>query len=82
MKYDRKPLEWIATTASQLSNSTNLLQTEANQWVYLRQLPDSFSHDEALLLTRVSEHEWLAWVPDYGEVTLHSDEFYFDHQLN
>lgn len=81
MRHNHKHQNWVEATASQLSNSTNLLQ-EANQWVHLGKFPNSFSHDEALLLTQVSEHEWLAWVPDYGEVTLHTDEFYFDHELN
>nr|WP_199290283.1 hypothetical protein [Leptolyngbya sp. FACHB-36] len=41
-----------------------------NTWVKLRHLPSAFSFDEALLLCQQSEHTWLAWVPDYGEILL------------
>lgn len=51
-------------------------------WVKLAILPNSYSHDEALLLCRQSEDEWLAWIPDHGEVILHVSEFYFDSAWN
>lgn len=46
------------------------------RWVQLITLPDLMSFDQALLLCKQSEDEWLVWVPDYGEVILHHSEFY------
>lgn len=45
-------------------------------WVKLLQAPGMFSSDEALLLCKLGETQWLAWIPDYGEITLDQDEFY------
>jgi hypothetical protein len=53
-----------------------------SQWVQLIMPLDSLSYDQAMLLSKQSEDEWLAWVPDYGEVTLHVSEFYFAHDWN
>ncbi|BAY31648.1 hypothetical protein NIES37_08660 [Tolypothrix tenuis PCC 7101] len=50
-------------------------QVCASRWVKLLQLPNPYSFDEALLLCAVSKHEWLAWIPDHGEVVLHISEF-------
>jgi hypothetical protein len=44
-------------------------------WVKLQEPPSLYSHDEALLLCQSSESEWLAWVPDYGEVVLSRHQF-------
>jgi hypothetical protein len=44
-------------------------------WVKLRELPSPFSADEALLLCQYSENQWLAWVPEYGEILLDVDQF-------
>jgi hypothetical protein len=49
---------------------------EANTWVKLSQLPSPFSFDEALLLCQVSFDEWLAWIPDYGEIRLNVTQFH------
>ncbi|MEB3151235.1 MAG: hypothetical protein VKL60_19725 [Sphaerospermopsis sp.] len=43
---------------------------QPNTWVKLLYLPDAFSFDEALLLCQVSQEEWVAWIPDYGEALL------------
>ncbi|GAB1540712.1 hypothetical protein NUACC21_33810 [Scytonema sp. NUACC21] len=48
---------------------------EANTWVKLLELPNPYSFDEALLLCQVSQHEWLAWIPDHGEATLNNQQF-------
>ncbi|MBD2163634.1 hypothetical protein H6G04_04365 [Calothrix membranacea FACHB-236] len=50
-------------------------QFTVSRWVKLLQLPNPYSFDEALLLCPVSKHEWLAWIPDHGEVVLHISEF-------
>jgi hypothetical protein len=44
-------------------------------WVRLREQPSPYCQDEALLLCRHSETEWLAWMPDYGELVLHRSQF-------
>ncbi len=44
------------------------VELEPSTWVKLKQRPDPFSSDEALLLCRCSATQWLAWVPDYGEM--------------
>jgi len=36
--------------------------------------PTDFSADEALLLCQASETEWVAWVPDHGEILLTIDQ--------
>jgi hypothetical protein len=48
---------------------------KAGTWVDLLDRPNDWSHDEALLLCEQSEHEWVAWIPDYGEATLQSRQF-------
>ncbi len=44
-------------------------------WVKLLNQLSPFSYEEALLLCQASEFEWIAWVPDHGEVTLHESQF-------
>jgi len=44
-------------------------------WVKLFNPPTAFSFDEAWLLCQSSEEKWLAWIPDYGEILLRTDEF-------
>lgn len=51
-------------------------------WVQLAVLPSPYSHNQALLLFRQTDDEWLAWVPDHGEVILHRSEFYVDSDWN
>jgi len=46
-----------------------------SSWVKLLNSPTAFSFDEALLLCQDSKNQWLAWVPDYGELLLSTDEF-------
>jgi hypothetical protein len=46
-----------------------------SMWVRLFNPPTAFSFDEAWLLCQCAEDQWLAWVPDYGELLLRSDEF-------
>lgn len=48
---------------------------EPSTWVRLLEPPSDFSSDEALLLCQCSDDRWLAWVPDYGEISLHLDQF-------
>jgi hypothetical protein len=48
---------------------------QADTWVHLLELPSTFSFDEALLLCQISEDQWAAWIPDYGEAVLHTRQF-------
>jgi hypothetical protein len=50
-------------------------QFEPSTWVKLLNPPTAFSFDEAWLLCQYSADAWLAWVPDYGEILLTTDEF-------
>jgi hypothetical protein len=56
----------VNTVKSECSSST---------WVKLQECPSPYSHDEALLLCQHSDTEWMAWVPDYGEIVLHRGQF-------
>jgi hypothetical protein len=56
----------VNTIKSECSSST---------WVKLQECPSPYSHDEALLLCQHSDTEWMAWVPDYGEIVLHRGQF-------
>ncbi len=47
----------------------------ASIWVNLRPSPGALPGEQALLLCQASEREWVAWIPDYGEVLLDRDAF-------
>ncbi len=47
-------------------------------WVKLKASPSPYSFSEAMLLCNVSEDEWLAWVPDFGEIQLTTAQFVVD----
>ncbi|HEY9635720.1 MAG TPA: hypothetical protein V6D14_20110 [Coleofasciculaceae cyanobacterium] len=55
--------------------STTKLHEQASTWVQLKEPPSPYSHDEALLLCQHSETEWVAWIPEYGEIILHQSQF-------
>jgi hypothetical protein len=42
----------------------------ANTWVKLLYPPTDFSFDEAWLLCKDEQDQWLAWIPDYGTLLL------------
>lgn len=44
-------------------------------WVKVLNPPTAYSFDEAWLLCEYSDDQWLAWIPDYGEILLSTDEF-------
>jgi hypothetical protein len=44
-------------------------------WVKLFSPPTAFAYDEAWLLCQFSEDQWLAWIPDYGEILLKTRDF-------
>lgn len=48
---------------------------QPSTWVKLVSLPNAYSHDEALLLCQCDDDQWLAWIPEQGEVLLHTHQF-------
>ncbi len=44
-------------------------------WVKLAETPEASSYDEALLMCQYPDGHWSAWIPDMGEVKLHSGQF-------
>lgn len=67
----RQNLDWLSKAYSKNS----VQQCQPSVWVHLLELPSPYSCDEALLLCQVSPDEWLAWVPDHGEVKLNTKQF-------
>jgi hypothetical protein len=51
------------------------LQPLASTWVTLLEPPISSCYDEALLMCQYPDGHWSAWIPDAGEVKLHSGQF-------
>jgi hypothetical protein len=68
------------TSASTAVNAANegydRFIPQPDSWVRLRDQLSPFSFDQALLLCELVADEWLAWVPDYGETSLHRQQFY------
>jgi hypothetical protein len=52
------------------SSGTARSQRRSGDWVRLRELPSPYSFDEALLLCETEPGNWLAWVPDFGELLI------------
>ncbi|MDX2243746.1 MAG: hypothetical protein NW224_23945 [Leptolyngbyaceae cyanobacterium bins.302] len=73
--------DFIAFSDTQDAKIVKILsQFEPNppMWVKLFQAPGIFSSHEALLLCQVAREQWLAWVPDHGEIVLDREEFYLE----
>ncbi|MBH8577418.1 hypothetical protein I8752_31505 [Nostocaceae cyanobacterium CENA369] len=68
----KQNLDWLSKCYAKESVQDFLIST----WVELLELPSSFSFDEALLLCPISADKWLAWIPDYGKVILHTGQFH------
>ncbi|MBF2073952.1 MAG: hypothetical protein IGS50_09365 [Synechococcales cyanobacterium C42_A2020_086] len=86
MKRYLTPLTLVAPPQSwhrrQEAEQETEIAVPAAIWVRLIVLPDPFCYDQALLLSRQSDDEWLAWIPDYGEIILHRSEFYLPQDWN
>lgn len=63
---------------SRVAKIQPLCDPPPSTWVKLIQAPGLLSSDEALLLCPVSVDQWIAWVPDHGEIVLEREEFYLD----
>ncbi|PZV16904.1 MAG: hypothetical protein DCF20_07075 [Pseudanabaena sp.] len=44
-------------------------------WVALLEPQTSSCYDEALLMCQYLDGYWAAWIPDFGEIKLHSGQF-------
>lgn len=74
----RRSLEWSfqqSSPNSTLVRSATQAAIAPSTWVKLLYAPSAYSSDEALLLCQYDKQHWLAWVPDYGEITLERSEF-------
>lgn len=67
-------LQWCSIE-SNLSRDTAIELHLSDTWVRLLELPNPYSHDEALILCQHSESEWVAWIPDHGEAILNNRQF-------
>ena len=72
------------TTRQQPSKTTrNIRQNSSPQcliplpskWVTLLEPPTRSCYDEALLMCQYPDGHWAAWIPDFGEIKLHSGQF-------
>jgi hypothetical protein len=68
----RQELNW---PSDEFGIKTEQQHFQANTWVRLLELPNPYSFDEALLLCPISQHEWIAWIPDHGEAVLSTRQF-------
>ncbi|MBH8576069.1 hypothetical protein I8752_24345 [Nostocaceae cyanobacterium CENA369] len=80
MKLELHRPDAVCLSLDTLSWSTEHLEQSHQEfhaftWVQLLELPSPFSFDEALLLCQHSDEQWLAWIPDYGEIVLHTSQF-------
>ncbi|AFY93201.1 hypothetical protein [Chamaesiphon minutus] len=64
---DRSAVELVSIDSFQPQNDT---------WVKLRDRPNDYSDDEALLLCETVGGAWLAWVSGFGQIDLQPGEFY------
>ncbi|MBD2188629.1 hypothetical protein [Pseudanabaena mucicola] len=71
------------TRQSAFKTNKNMRQSAAPQclmplpstWVTLLEPPVSSCYDEAWLMCQYPDGHWAAWIPDFGEVKLHSGQF-------
>ncbi len=58
-----------------LSHYPQCLQPLPSTWVTLLEPPASTCYDEALLMCQYPDGHWAAWIPDFGDIKLHSGQF-------
>ena len=61
------------TSNHQQSSFLHCLLPLPSTWVHLLEPPSCY--DEALLMCQHPDGHWAAWIPDFGEIKLHSGEF-------
>jgi hypothetical protein len=57
------------------NNLNNCLIPLPSTWVNLLDPPTPNCYDEALLMCQYLGGYWAAWIPDFGEIKLHSGQF-------
>ncbi len=67
MGMDNDGMHHDAKRGAQKRNPDSLY-LRPGRWLPLEECPQSLNQCEALLLCQVSEQEWVAWIPDYGQV--------------
>ena len=73
-QHKSKSAKYINKNINQSPYSHCLLPLPST-WVTLLDPPMSTSCDEALLMCQYSDGHWAAWLPDFGEIKLHSGQF-------
>jgi hypothetical protein len=68
-------VQWCSLPINWIQHPIVSPQLESHTWVKLLELSSPYSHDEALLLCQESETEWVAWIPNIGEIILKIDRF-------
>jgi hypothetical protein len=63
-------------TAEIQPDPSDSFKPQADTWVKLRNRPNDYSDDEALLLCESGAGVWLVWVPGFGQIELKSGAFY------
>ncbi len=69
------PIQWCSIPLKFSQAQYIDSQILPNSWVQLLELPNPYSHDEALILCQHSSSAWLAWIPDHGEAILSIGQF-------
>lgn len=57
------------------SRQSKSIQPQPDDWVQLLNFPSFWDFEQALLLCQKSDSEWIVWIPEYGEATLHVNQF-------
>jgi hypothetical protein len=63
-------------TAEIQSDPIDSFKPQADTWVKLRDRPNDYSDDEALLLCEIDAGAWLGWVAGFGQIELQPGVFY------
>ena len=73
----RQGLERLWQTAPAQPSAACFTQRaiDTSTWVQLLQPPSAYSSDEALLICPIDDNQWLAWIPDYGDIVLEYGQF-------
>ncbi len=72
----RPDFYYQSLTAVAEQDSIDSFQPQADTWVKLRDRPNDYSDDEALLLCETVAGIWLGWVAGFGQIALQPGEFY------
>jgi hypothetical protein len=63
-------------TAEIQADPIDSFQPQADTWVKLRDRPNDYSDDEALLLCETVADTWIGWVAGFGQIELQPGAFY------